>query len=67
MNFDLVLSIGSLVRTISSTKHRGALGIVVETRPRWIDPYEEELLVTVLYPDTGEELSWSDRDLEVVQ
>ncbi len=67
MNFDPILSIGSLVRTNSGTKHHGALGIVVSTRPRWIDPYEEELLVTVLYPDTGEELSWSDHNLEIVQ
>ena len=66
MNFDRVLSIGDLVRTNSCTKHHGMLGIVVATRPRWIDPYEEELFVSVHYPETGEELSWSGFNLEVV-
>ena len=58
--------VGDLVITNSGTKHHGAIGVVIATQPRWLDPREEELLVTVSYPETGEELGWSEYDLKVV-
>ena len=60
------MEIGRLVRTNSGTKHHGSMGVVVSVRPRWIDPLEDELLVTVHYPETGEEIGWSEHNLEVV-
>ena len=62
----LFLDIGSLVRSNAGTNHHGKLGIVTHTRYRWPDPREEELEVTVLYPESGEELLWSEYCLEVV-
>ena len=62
----LFLDIGTLVRSNSGTKHHGKMGIVTHTRYRWAGPREEELLVTVLYPETGVEGDWSEYNLEVV-
>tara|TARA_Y100000593_G_scaffold90062_1_gene175563 strand:- start:137 stop:322 length:186 start_codon:yes stop_codon:yes gene_type:complete len=59
--------VGALVKTNSGTKHHGKMGIVIDTQYRWTDPRDEELLVTVLYPDTGEELGWSEYHLEIVE
>jgi hypothetical protein len=66
MNELLFLDIGSLVRTNSGTKHHGKMGIVTHVKYRWSDPREEELEVAVLYPETGEEMWWSEYSLEVV-
>jgi len=66
MNELLFLDIGSLVRTSSGTKHHGKLGIVIHTKYRWSDPREEEQVAIVFYPETGEELEWSEYCLEVV-
>ena len=62
------MKVGDLVITNSGTKHHGNIGVVIATRPRWIETVarEEELLVTVSYPETGEELGWSEYHLEVV-
>jgi len=60
------MEIGRLVRTNSSTKHHGSLGVVVGIQPRWTSPREDELLVTVHYPESGEEIGWSERNLEIV-
>ena len=63
----LFLDIGSLVRiNTGKTSQPGRMGIVVGTKYRWSDPLEEELSVAVLYPDTGEEVEWSEYHLEVV-
>ena len=62
----LFLDIGSLVRSNAGTKHHGKMGIVTHTKYRWSDPREEEQVVTVLYPETGDEVEWSEFDLEVV-
>ena len=60
------LTVGSLVRTNSGTRHHGTIGIVVDIRSRWTSPREDERLVTVLYSNTNEELSWSEFNLEVL-
>ena len=59
------MKVGDLVRSTSGTKHHGALGIVVDTRPRWLEPRETELLATVRYAD-GNEVGWGEYQLEVV-
>ena len=41
-------------------------GIVIDTAYRWPDVRDEELLVTVLYPHSGEEIEWGEDCLEVV-
>ncbi len=60
------MKVGDLVITNSGTKHNGAIGVVIAVEPRWLEPREEELLVTVSYPETGARLSWSEYNLEVV-
>ena len=61
------LCIGSLVRTNSGTKqHHGRMGIVVNSQCWGFEPYEKELVITVLYPETGEEVEWTERSLELV-
>ena len=42
------------------------VGIVIEVNPRWPDARDEELLASVLYPSTGDEVEWSEHALEVV-
>ena len=59
------MKVGDLVRVISGTKHHGSLGVIVDTRPRFIDPRSEEALMTVIYSD-GNEGGWSEYNLEVV-
>ena len=59
------MKVGDLVITNSGTRHHGAIGVVIATQPRWIGK-RTELLVTVSYPETGEELGWSEYNLEVV-
>ena len=66
MNAFYAMEIGRLVRTNSGTKHHGSMGIVVGIQPRWTSPREDELLVTVHYPESGEEIGWSERSLEIV-
>ena len=56
---------GDLVIANSGTRHHGALGVVIDTLLRWVGE-RTELLVTVSYPETGEELGWSEYNLEVV-
>ena len=60
------MQVGDLVKATSGTKHHGAIGLITDTQYRWSDPRDEEILVTVHYPDTGERISWSEYDLEVV-
>ena len=60
------MEIGRLVRTNSGAKHHGSMGVVVGIQPRWISPREDELLVTVHYPESGEEIGWSEHSLEIV-
>ena len=62
----LFLDVGSLVRSDTGGDHRGKLGIVTHTKYRWSDPRDEELEVTVLYPETGAVRRWSEYNLEVV-
>ncbi len=59
------MKVGDLVRSNTGTKHHGELGIVVDTRPRWLDPQKSELLVTIQHVD-GNEVSWGEHQLEVV-
>jgi len=48
-------------------KYAGQIGIVTERRPRWPDnSREDEMIITVFYPDSGTEEEWSDMDLEVI-
>ena len=42
------------------------VGIVTSMTPRWRDAREDEMLATVLYPQTGEEIEWSEHSLEVI-
>ena len=65
------MKVGDLVITNSGTKHNGAIGVVIAVEPdigiaRCLGLREEELLVTVSYPETGARLSWSEHSLEVV-
>ena len=60
------MEIGRLVRTSSSTKYHGSLGVVIGIQPRWTSPQKDELLVTVHYPESGEEIGWSERNLEII-
>ena len=60
------MKVGDLVRMSLPGLQPGRTGIVVMTKYRWPDPREEELSAIVLYPDTGEELEWSEYDLEVL-
>ena len=61
------MKVGDLVITNSGTKHHGAIGVVIAVEPRWVEEWrEEELLVTISYPETGDELKWSEYNLEVV-
>lgn len=61
------MNVGRLVKTKAGTQQLGKLGIVVDLGPRWsIDGDDsDELLVTVLYP-CGEELKWSECNLEIL-
>ena len=59
------VKVGDLVRVTSGTKHHGSLGVIVDTRPRFLDPLSEEMLMTVLYSD-GNEGGWSEYNLEVI-
>ena len=59
------MKVGDLVMTNSGTRHHGAIGVVIATLLRWVGE-RTELLVTVSYPETGEELVWSEYQLEVV-
>ena len=60
------MKVGDLVKATSETKHHGSIGLITDTRNRWLDPRDEEILVTVHYPDSGERISWSEYDLEVI-
>ena len=60
------MEIGRLVRTSSDTKHHGWMGVVVGIQSRWASVREDELLVTVHYPESGEELAWSEHNLEIL-
>ena len=61
------MEIGDLViRTVSKETREEAPGIVIDTKYRWQDVRDEERLVTVLYPQTGEEIEWSEYCLEVI-
>ena len=59
------MKVGDLVRSNTGTKHHGELGIVIDTRLRWLDPQKSELLVTIQHVD-GNEVSWGEHQLEVV-
>ena len=62
-----VVEIGDLViRTVSKETREEAPGIVIDTTYRWPDVRDEELLVTVLYPHSGEEIEWGEDCLEVI-
>jgi len=61
------VKIGDLViRTVSKATREEAPGIVIDTTYRWSDVRDEELLVTVLYTQTGDEIEWSEYCLEVI-
>ena len=48
-------------------KHEGKIGIVIDRRPRWPnDTRDDEMIIIVLYPGSGAEVEWSDRDLKVI-
>jgi len=61
------LKVGDLViRTVSKVIREEVPGIVIDTTYRWQEVRDEELLVTVLYPQTGEQIEWSEYCLEVI-
>ena len=48
-------------------KHDGKIGFVTDRRRRWPnDARDDEMIITVLYLDSGTEVEWSDQDLEVL-
>ena len=48
-------------------KHEGKIGIVIDSRPCWPnDARDDEMIIIVLYSDSGAEVEWSDRDLKVI-
>ncbi len=49
----------------TGTKHHGVPGIIVDTRYRFNDPRNEEMIMVVLYPD-GTEAAWAEVSLEVI-
>jgi len=63
------VEIGDLVvRRIAGGSGRvsNGVGIVTSMTPRWRDAREDEMLATVLYPQTGVEIEWSEHSLEVI-
>ena len=61
------MKVGDLViRTVSKVTKFAHPAIVIDTKYRWPDVRDEELLVTVLYPHSGEEIEWGEDCLEVI-
>ena len=59
------MKVGDLVKSNTGTKHHGVPGIIVDTRYRFNDPRNEEMIMVVLYPD-GTEAAWAEVSLEVI-
>ena len=60
------MKVGDLVVTNSGTRHHGAIGVVIEIElPRNTVGYASTV-VRVAYPETGETVKWSNRELVVV-
>ena len=48
-------------------KYKDKIGIVIDRRSRWPnDERDDEMIVTVFYPDLCIEEEWSDIDLELI-
>lgn len=60
------MKVSDLVKSSTGTKYHGQVGIIVDSKPRWPnEPRENEMLFVVLYP-CGQQLTWSEYDLENV-
>jgi len=60
------MKVGDLVAANTGTKHHGKVGIIFDAEPRWPnEPREDEMLFGVLYPD-GQQVTWSERNLGIV-
>ena len=62
------MKVGDLIMTNTEARHHGKVGIITKVvTPDDHGLWPDSSIVTVLYSETGEELSWSECRLEVIR